>query len=312
MRLRPLRRGGVRQSEAHDQVAHVLRRDEALGGDREFPIGEPEQAGVDDQHHGDDAEQLADAADVDAGGGLKAGVEPGNAHLSTAIAGGPAAQPADAERPRRPPRARLQPSGRQAGGKASACPAAIRPGASPVRSPPSRPARERTAVAAARRAVVRGRKETAESAGLSVSELKAEMIVEAAMVKANWRKNCPVMPVMNAQGTNTALSTSPTAITGPETWLMALIVASRGARPCSMWCSTASTTTIASSTTMPMASTRPNSVRLLRLKPIAAITAKVPTIATGTAIRGMIADRQFCRNSKDHEGHQDDGVAEAP
>ena len=43
------------------------------------------------------------------------------------------------------------------------------------------------------------------------------MIVETAMVKANCRKNCPVMPLMNAHGTNTALSTRPTAITGPET-----------------------------------------------------------------------------------------------
>ena len=64
-----------------------------------------------------------------------------------------------------------------------------------------------------------------------------------------------------------------------------------------MWCSTDSTTTIASSTTMPIASTSPKSVRLLSEKPIAAITAKVPMIATGTAISGMIADRQFCRNS---------------
>ncbi len=103
---------------------------------------------------------------------------------------------------------------------------------------------------------------------------------------------------MNAQGTNTAVSTRPTAITGAETWFIAVSVASRGARPCSMWCSTASTTTIASSTTMPIASTRPKSVRLFRLKPRAAITANVPTMATGTATSGMIADRQFCRNSR--------------
>ena len=64
-----------------------------------------------------------------------------------------------------------------------------------------------------------------------------------------------------------------------------------------MWCSTASTTTIASSTTMPIASTRPKSVRLLRLKPITSMTANVPTMPTGTAISGMIADRQFCRNT---------------
>ena len=54
---------------------------------------------------------------------------------------------------------------------------------------------------------------------------------------------------------------------------------------------------IASSTTIPMASTIPNSVRLFKLKPIAAITAKVPTRETGTSIIGRIIARQSCRNS---------------
>ena len=49
----------------------------------------------------------------------------------------------------------------------------------------------------------------AARAGLSVSELKAEITVETAMVTANWRKNCPVMPPRNAHGTNTANSTRP-------------------------------------------------------------------------------------------------------
>ena len=80
----------------------------------------------------------------------------------------------------------------------------------------------------------RSRRKRAARAGLKVSELKVEMIVEAAIVTANWRKKCPVSPLMTVQGTKTALRTSPTAMTGPETWLMALIVASRGARPCSM------------------------------------------------------------------------------
>ena len=43
-----------------------------------------------------------------------------------------------------------------------------------------------------------------------------------------------VIPEMNAQGMNTALSTRPTATTGPDTCSMARIVASRGARPFSM------------------------------------------------------------------------------
>ena len=38
------------------------------------------------------------------------------------------------------------------------------------------------------------------------------------------------------------------------------------------------------------------SVRLLSEKPIMAITAKVPTMATGTATSGINADRQFCKN----------------
>src|SRR3989441_8838884 len=54
------------------------------------------------------------------------------------------------------------------------------------------------------------------------------------------------MPGMNAVGTNTAARMSAIATTGPETCSIALKAASRGESPASMWCSTASTTTIAS------------------------------------------------------------------
>ncbi len=37
-----------------------------------------------------------------------------------------------------------------------------------------------------------------------VSELNVEMIVDEAIVSANWRKNWPVIPVMKAHGTKTA------------------------------------------------------------------------------------------------------------
>jgi len=40
----------------------------------------------------------------------------------------------------------------------------------------------------------------AAEAGLSVSELNAEITVDTAMVKANCRKNWPMMPVMKAHG----------------------------------------------------------------------------------------------------------------
>ena len=73
--------------------------------------------------------------------------------------------------------------------------------------------------------------------------------------------------------------------------------ASLGLRPCSILRSTFSTTTIASSTTMPTASTRPNSVRLLMEKPSVAITKKVPINETGIATTGMMVARHVCRKT---------------
>ena len=77
---------------------------------------------------------------------------------------------------------------------------------------------------------------------------------------------------------------------------MAWRVASLGSMPISMWCSTASTTTMASSTTRPMASTSPNRDRVLMEKPSSGNRAKVPIRDTGTAIMGIRVARQFCRN----------------
>ena len=84
-------------------------------------------------------------------------------------------------------------------------------------------------------------------------------------------------------------------MTGPDTSFMAWIVAACGLSPCSMWCITASTTTMASSTTMPMASTRPNIESVLTEKPSIGKKMKVPMSETGTVRSGMIVARTFCR-----------------
>ena len=105
------------------------------------------------------------------------------------------------------------------------------------------------------------------------------------------------MPPMNPTGTNTALRISAMAMTGPETSSIALIVASFGSIPCSMWCITASTTTIASSTTMPIARTRPSSERTLIEKPRSGKNMNAPTSETGTVSSGISVARQFCRNT---------------
>src|ERR1051326_1920315 len=62
--------------------------------------------------------------------------------------------------------------------------------------------------------------------------------------------------------------------------------------------STFLTTTIASSTTIPMARTSPNNDRELMLNPNASMTANVPTSETGTAASGMTEARHVWRNNK--------------
>ncbi len=93
---------------------------------------------------------------------------------------------------------------------------------------------------------------------------------------------------MKASGKNTAASTSVMPMMAPDTWLIALAVASTGPSPSSaMIRSTFSTTTMASSTRMPIASTMPNIVIMLTEKPIAYITASVPARQTGTTMVGI-------------------------
>src|SRR6185312_11535865 len=102
---------------------------------------------------------------------------------------------------------------------------------------------------------------------------------------------------MNATGTNTAHSTSAMAMIGPLTSSMALWLASRGDSPSSMCRSTFSTTTIASSTTMPIASTSPNSDSVLIEKPAASMIANVPTMEIGTEASGITDARHVWRNT---------------
>ena len=104
------------------------------------------------------------------------------------------------------------------------------------------------------------------------------------------------MPPRNATGTNTAHSTSTIATTAPETSRIASTAASNGAMLFSrIRRSTFSSTTMASSTTMPIASTSAKSVRVLMENPTAQSPAKAPTSDTGTAIIGISVARQVCR-----------------
>ena len=80
----------------------------------------------------------------------------------------------------------------------------------------------------------------------------------------------PTEPGKNAIGTNTDISTSVMPMIAPVICCIALRVASFGDSPSSdMMRSTFSTTTMASSTRMPIASTMPNSVSMLMDSPSA-------------------------------------------
>ena len=136
----------------------------------------------------------------------------------------------------------------------------------------------------------------AEREGVSVSALKAEIATEKAMVSANWRKRIPVVPGKSATGTNTDTSTSEVAITAPATSFMAAEAALCGSLIPSVMCrSTFSMTTMASSTTSPVASVMPNKVSVLIEKPSSLMKMKVPISDTGIAIAGMNVLRQSCR-----------------
>ena len=137
----------------------------------------------------------------------------------------------------------------------------------------------------------------AHSAGLSVSALIVEISTATAMVSANSWYSLPVMPGMKPTGTNTASRTSEVARIGLVTSRMACIAASRGVSPCANLRCTFSTTMMASSTTMPIDKTRPNSVITLMLNPSAFSAANVPISETGMAIDGITVIRQFCRNT---------------
>jgi len=101
----------------------------------------------------------------------------------------------------------------------------------------------------------------AQSAGESDSALIALMTIAAEIVTANWRNSSPERPGMKPIGTKTDSSTRVMAMIGAVICAMAFFVASAGVSSGSsdITRSTFSTTTMASSTTMPMASTMASS-----------------------------------------------------
>src|ERR1035437_10240448 len=148
---------------------------------------------------------------------------------------------------------------------------------------------------------VSGRRKTAASAGESVSALNAEIAIENAIVRENCLYIIPVVPGKKLTGTKTEISTSDVAMTALVTSAMATEVALCGSWAQSVlpeipspsrWRCTFSITTIASSTTRPVASVIPNSVSELMENPNSLMKVNVPMSETGMVIAGIIVARQ--------------------
>ena len=99
-----------------------------------------------------------------------------------------------------------------------------------------------------------------QSIGVSVSATTLEKQTDAVIATANSVNSLPVFPVHRQIGMNTATSTRVVAITAKTTWSEPRTDARSGCSPSSILRWMFSNTTMVSSTTIPIASTRASRV----------------------------------------------------
>ncbi len=133
--------------------------------------------------------------------------------------------------------------------------------------------------------------------GVVVSEITSEIITAADSVTANSRNRRPTCPPMNSSGMNTATSDRLIESTVKPTSRAPSKAACMRSMPFSMWRAVFSSTTIASSTTKPVATVSAISDRLFRLNPSSHITPKVPSSETTVATAGITVARTLRRNT---------------
>ena len=123
--------------------------------------------------------------------------------------------------------------------------------------------------------------------GTSVSAIRLEKPTAAASEMPNSPNTAPMLPGMNEIGRITATSTSVVAITAKPISRPPFVAARSVGSPPSMRRAMFSSTTMASSTTRPIASTKPSRVSVLIENPIAAITVNAAMIEMGIVSAGM-------------------------
>ena len=137
----------------------------------------------------------------------------------------------------------------------------------------------------------------AHSIGVVVSEITNEINTDADSVTANSRNSRPTCPSMNSSGMNTATNDRLIDSTVKPTSRAPRSAASTRPMPASMWRVVFSSTTMASSTTKPVATVSAIKLRLLRLKFNRYITPKVPSSDTTVATAGIRVARALRKKS---------------
>ena len=126
-----------------------------------------------------------------------------------------------------------------------------------------------------------------------------------ARVNANSRNSAPVSPPWMPMGAYTAARVIVIAMIGPTNSRAASSAAWNGRWPSWMWRSTFSTTTMASSTTRPTASTMASSVSRLIVNPNSSIRNAAPMSEIGMATTGIEHRAEAAQEQEDHD--DDDG-----
>ena len=132
--------------------------------------------------------------------------------------------------------------------------------------------------------------------GLRVRATTPDTSTAPARVRANSLNRAPVSPPIKAMGAYTAARVRVMAMTGRATSRAPSSAACIGEAPSSICRCTFSTTTIASSTTSPMAITMASRVSRFREKPSARISDTTPISDRGMASRGISTTRSDPRN----------------
>ena len=124
------------------------------------------------------------------------------------------------------------------------------------------------------------------------------MATAAANATDNSRNSRPVLPCKNPTGKNTAINTAVVANTANATCLVPRRAATNAGSPKSTRRWMFSTTTMASSTTRPMHSTKASKVSRLIENPNAYSAMNEAITHTGTVTAGIIAARTLPRNNQ--------------